>query len=83
MDCFLFAWNPKNWKWADLEDDIQQIDNAGSIAIGWSLIISRTARVSFHTCTEGVYVYVACTRVHRAGQAVGRGYRSGEDLRPG
>ena len=38
MDCFLFAWNPKNWKWADLEDDIQQIDNAGSVAIGWSLI---------------------------------------------
>lgn len=45
MNCFLFAWNPENWKWSSLEDNIEQLNNTGSVTLGWSLISHTKAQI--------------------------------------
>ena len=38
MKTFLFAWNPKKWDWTTLEQDIEEIENAGKTTKMWSVV---------------------------------------------
>jgi len=38
MNSFLFAWNPNNWNWANLEECIESVNNSGSATLKWSCI---------------------------------------------
>lgn len=36
MNTFLFVWNPKRWKWEDIEQSIEQVDKTGKCSKRWS-----------------------------------------------
>jgi 5-methylcytosine-specific restriction protein A len=36
ISTFLFAWNPKRWDWADLQESIDHLENVGYVEKRWS-----------------------------------------------
>jgi 5-methylcytosine-specific restriction enzyme A len=36
MNTFLFVWNPEVWKWINLEQCIEQLNETGSVTEAWS-----------------------------------------------
>ncbi|MBN2892968.1 MAG: HNH endonuclease [Bacteroidales bacterium] len=44
QNAFLFAWNPDNWKWIDLEKNLEELKNTGKVTLKWSCISHNKVR---------------------------------------
>ncbi len=44
QNTFLFAWNPDNWVWKDLEQNIEELNNTGKLTLKWSCISHTKVR---------------------------------------
>lgn len=45
QNTYLFAWNPEKWNWTDLETDIEELTNKGTVTIRWSCISHKSIRI--------------------------------------
>lgn len=45
QDSYLFIWNPKNWDWIHLEENIAELRKYGKIIIEWSCISHKSIRI--------------------------------------
>jgi 5-methylcytosine-specific restriction protein A len=44
-NAFLFAWNPNNWVWKDMEKNIEELQEKGTVALRWSCISHKSVKV--------------------------------------
>ena len=44
MNAYLFVWNPNKWRWATLEQQIDELQNSGTTAELWSCSSHRTIK---------------------------------------
>ena len=45
QNSYLFVWNPKNWSWSNLEEDISQLKINGKVITSWSCISHKSIRI--------------------------------------
>lgn len=45
QNSYLFAWNPDKWKWEDLENNIEELQNKGTITLRWSCRSHKSIRI--------------------------------------
>lgn len=42
---YLFAWNPNNWLWEGLEENIEELQNSGSVKLRWSCRSHKSVKI--------------------------------------
>lgn len=45
QNSYLFAWTPDKWNWADLESNIEEIQNKGTTTLRWSCRSHKSIRI--------------------------------------
>jgi len=45
INTYLFAWNPNNWPWKELEENIEELQNSGSVKLRWSCRSHKSVKV--------------------------------------
>lgn len=45
QNSYLFAWNPDKWKWEDLENNIEELQNKGTTTLRWSCRSHKSIRI--------------------------------------
>ncbi len=44
QNAYLFVWNPNNWNWTDLEQNIDELQNTGRVTVKWSCLSHKSIR---------------------------------------